>query len=243
LNLPGVVAAFAAEARALDPRVKRGLCALPDGTLVAVSGMGRGAALSAAQRLIEAGATALVSWGMAGGLDPRLVAGAVCLPCEVIDADGTRYRTTRPWRDALAAALASMGAVAGGPLLTSERPIDSLAGKATAYRETGAVAVDMESAAVARAAAVQRLPFIAVRAIVDTAQDAVPRAITAATLTGQVRIAPLMKALVRSPADIAPLLRLARRYRAAMRSLSAVAGLEQLAPPAGLTAGITRTAS
>ena len=43
-----------------------------DGTLVAIAGMGGTAAAAAACKLVEAGAAALVSWGMAGGLDPAL---------------------------------------------------------------------------------------------------------------------------------------------------------------------------
>ena len=41
-----------------------------------------------ARSLIEAGATALASWGMAGGLDPALSAGAILLPSEVLGPDG-----------------------------------------------------------------------------------------------------------------------------------------------------------
>jgi hypothetical protein len=47
-----------------------------------------------------------------------------------------------------------------------------------------------------------------------------------------VRLGRLLVGLVRSPGEIVPLLRLARRYRAAIRSLRAVAKLGRLAPPA-----------
>jgi adenosylhomocysteine nucleosidase len=238
LNVSGVVAALAAEARTLGPTVNsgEGCRALADGTLVTISGIGRAAAGRAARRLIEAGAMALVSWGMAGGLDPDLEAGVVCLPCEVIDADGTRYTTSRQWREALAASIAPHRVVAAGNLLTSLHPIDSVAAKGAAYLETGAGAVDMESSGVAQAAAAHGLPFVAVRVIVDTANDALPRAVTAASRSGQVRMAPLLLGLLRSPTDMGPILRLARRYRAAIRSLAAVAASAKLAPPAKATA-------
>jgi len=225
LNAAGVVAALAAEARALGPAARRGARpVLANGTLLAVSGIGCAAAGRAARDLIGAGATALVSWGMAGALDPILEAGTVCLPDEVLASDGTRFRTASHWREPLAALVAAERPVAGGTLLTSVNAIDTVAAKNDAYRATGAAAVDMESAAVAQEAAGHGLPFIAVRVIADTAGDALPRAVVAASRAGQVQIWRLILGLLMAPADIAPLMRLARRYRVAIRSLEAAAG-------------------
>ena len=236
MNVAGVVAALTSEARALGP-VKRGgagRLVLNDGTLVAVSGMGAAAA-DAARALVEAGATALVSWGMAGALDPGLEAGDVCLPSEVVAADGSSFTTARHWREPLAASLAaSMGAqrrVACGRLFTSSEPIGTASAKEAAFRRTGAAAVDMESAPVAQVAALHGMPFIAVRVIVDTATDAVPSAVLAASDRGQVHLWRLLGGLVLAPAELAPLMRLARRYRVATRSLAAVAEAGSLAPP------------
>jgi len=115
------------------------------------------------------------------------------------------------------------GSVAGGKLLTSAQAIATLEDKARAYRETGAGLVDMESLGVARIAAMHGMPFIAVRVIVDTAADVLPAAVAAASRDGQVRIGRLIRALAGSPADLGAILRLAQRYRAATRSLAAVA--------------------
>ena len=86
----------------------------------------------------------------------------------------------------------------------------------------------------AQVAAAHGLPFIAVRVIVDTAGDALPRAVVAASRAGQVQIWRLILGLLMAPAEIAPLVRLARRYRVAIRSLEAVAGA--LAAPAVVAA-------
>ena len=230
----GVVAALDREARVLGPALesKGGCDVLAGGTLRAVSGMGCAAAAMAARRLVEAGATALVSWGMAGGLDPDLEAGAICLPREVVAPDGMRFATTSSWREALAASIASYRPVASGALVTRTHPIAGVAAKAAIRHETGAVAVDMESSAVAEVAAASHVPFMAVRVIVDTALDGIPTSVTAAGESGQVRIARLLVGLARSPGEIASLLRLARRYRAAIGSLRTVAKLGRLAPPA-----------
>jgi len=50
-----------------------------------------------------------------------------------------------------------------------------------------------------------------------------PRAVLAASRAGQIRISGLARELLRSPKDIAPLLRLVGRYRAAKRTLLCVA--------------------
>jgi adenosylhomocysteine nucleosidase len=113
-------------------------------------------------------------------------------------------------------------------------PIAGVAAKAAARRETGAVAVDMESSAVAEVAAASHVPFMAIRVIVDTALDAIPASVTAAGESGQIQIGRLLLGLARSPGDVVPLVRLARRYRAAMGSLRAVGKLGRLAPPAML---------
>ena len=233
LKVVGVVCALVAEARHLGPATRRheSLTPLADGTLLAVSGMGRAAAARSAQSLIDAGATALASWGMAGGLDPALAAGTIFLPSEVISPDGVSVTTARHWRERLGSALATQRPLTQGRLLTSPKAVGSLAAKAMLFREMGAAAVDMESLSVAEAAQAHQLPFIAVRVIVDSAADVLPQAVTAAADTeGHLQIWRLMGALARTPADLAPLIRLARRYRAANRSLAAVARVGSLAP-------------
>jgi adenosylhomocysteine nucleosidase len=226
----GVVAALAAEARALGPSMPRGgdpplseLAHLGDGALLAVSGIGRLSAEAAARALVEAGASSLMTFGMAGGLDPALKAGSVVLPCEMISADGRRFAASRSWRERVAAEISSLRAVTEGNLLTSAQAIDTPAEKTETFRRTGAAAVDMESAAVAEIALHFNLPFIAVRVIVDTAADTLPRAVVNASRAGQVQISRLIAGLILAPGQIPALIRLSQRYRIATRSLRAIA--------------------
>jgi adenosylhomocysteine nucleosidase len=222
----GVVAALEAEARTLGTAVRRrdGLSSLGDGALLAVSGIGGALAAIAARNLVDAGASSLMSFGLAGGLDPALNAGTVVLPKEVISRDGVRFLTSAGWREQLGTNIAGQRTVTGGILLSSSQPIDTVADKAAAFRATGAVAVDMESVAVAQVAAAHDLPFIAVRVIVDTAADVLPRAVVAASRAGHLSLRRLLGGLAMAPLELVPLIRLAQRYRAATRSLAAVAG-------------------
>lgn len=226
MNELGIVAALAAESRPLGAAKRHGAApaTLRDGTLLVVSGIGPVAAAEGARRLVLSGVRALLSWGVAGGLDPKLVPGTLVLPEAVISPEGRVFPTAHEWRERVRAALASH-AVCGGRLLTCREPLGSTEAKARAFHETAAVAVDMESSAVAEVAASQRLFFLAVRAIVDTATDAVPRAalMAASPGSGSLRVGRLLAAIAAAPSELPALVRLAGRYRAARRALSAVA--------------------
>ena len=234
MNGLGIVTALAAESRPLGrpSRHREQPATLADGTLLIVSGVGAAAAAQGARRLAAAGAGALISWGMAGGLDPALAAGTLVLPSEVVSPDGTRFLTAHDWRERTSRAIAPLGPLCGGRLLTSREPLSSIAAKALAFRDTAAVAVDMESSAVAEVAAEARLPFLAVRAIVDTAAEAVPQAALAATTpgVGATSLGQVLGALIRMPWELPAMIRLASGYAAARRSLAAVAHSGALAP-------------
>jgi adenosylhomocysteine nucleosidase len=226
-NVVGVVCALQSEAQLLGSATRRSdsLSVLVDGTLVCVSGMGSKAAVQAAESLLEAGAAALVSWGMAGGLDPALPAGTLLLPTAVLARNGQSIETSRAWRERLNVAVSSLLPAVAGKLITSDRAVASVAEKAALFRETGAAAVDMESLAVAQVGSSHRVPFLAVRAIVDSAGDVLPRAVAAAAdAAGHLRLWQLVGALTLAPADLPALIRLARGYRAAGKSLAGVAG-------------------
>ena len=236
MNGLGIVAALAAEARPLGTGSKGvdGAVTLGDGTLLVLSGVGISAAAAGARRLAAAGARALISWGVAGALDPELSAGTLVLPREIISPDNVSFATATDWREHLRSALEAHYAVCTGSLLTCRAPLGSVAAKARAFRETAAVAVDMESSAVAEVAAAQRIPFLAVRAIVDGAADEIPRAALMAATPGTatLRIGRLLAALARAPGELPALIRLAGRYGSARRTLFAVARSGALPPNA-----------
>jgi adenosylhomocysteine nucleosidase len=212
------------------PRIKRQRVPLTlnDGTLLTVSGIGDVAATRAAFRLIEAGAQALVSFGLAGGLDPTLPAGTIFLPTEVMDPQYQVLPTSNGWRERVGKALTASAPIVVGRLLSSPKAITGVRDKADAFHATGACAVDMESMALARAAASRGLPFLAVRVIVDTALDALPAALIAVTDSGDLRVWRLIGWLALAPTNIIGLIRFARRYQIASQALRAAAAIPSL---------------
>lgn len=163
-------------------------------------GQAEGAA-AAAQRLAESGVSGLVSFGLAGGLDPALVPGTVLVPTAVL-LDSERW-------DADGALSRRLGGAAQETLYGGGAVVATVAAKAALFARTGAVAVDLESAAVARAARRHGLPFAALRAVCDGAGRDLPRAALAG-LDGAGRIAGwrVAWAAASRPWEIADLVRL-----------------------------------
>jgi adenosylhomocysteine nucleosidase len=226
VSVTGIVAALTAEADTLGPlqpghpgaAANMTIHTLPDGNLLAISGMGPEAALRASHALVAAGAHGLLSFGLAGALDPGLLAGTVLLSETVTDGAGTVYPTDAAWRARLAARAGRD--LRGGSLLSLARPLTLPAAKSQAWVRTGAVAVDMESVAIAAVASAGGLKFAVARVVIDTAADAVPGSVTRATdERGEVAYLRLAAGLIRRPVELFALLTLARRYRVALRSL------------------------
>jgi hopanoid-associated phosphorylase len=228
----GVVCALRSEARHLGRTLSSQppLDALPGGLLLAVTGIGCAAAAAGAQSLVASGAAGLVSFGLAGGLDPQLPAGTIFLPSEVAAQEGELFSTDAPWCARVRAALNAYEPIDSGRLVTMRHPVAAVAEKAALFHATGARAVDMESFGVAEVARGCGVPFIAVRVIVDAAQDPLPQAVIAATdAAGHTSLWQLLGQLARRPGELRPLVRLARGYHRASGSLAAVARTGALA--------------
>ena len=107
----------------------------------------------------------VISFGVAGGLDPSLKSGDVVVATEVLAGD-TRFLAGLALNEEMiaSAALRRRRVVRGG-LAGVEQVIAATACKAALHSETGAAAVDMESHIAAAYAAKAGIPFAALRVI------------------------------------------------------------------------------
>ena len=172
--------------------------------------------------LVEAAARqakCLISFGIAGGLAPHLRPGDVILSAEVIGAD-RRWRANQSFHAQVGDLARRIGA-AEGPVLGARYILASEDDKARAWRDTGALAVDLESAIVARAAEAAGIPFLVLRTIADAAHRKLPSAALIPLLEdGTPAFTRVLGEVLRRPQQIAALFGLARETRLALSALA-----------------------
>jgi hopanoid-associated phosphorylase len=162
----------------------------------------------------------VISFGVAGGLDPALKSGDVVVATEVLAGDG-RWLAGLALNDELIArvALGRRRVVRGG-LAGVEQVIAARAGKAALRSETGASAVDMESHIAAAYAAEAGLPFAALRVISDPASRALPAiAMSAIKPNGDIDVRKVLRGVARNPLSLRALVSTGIDFNRALRSL------------------------
>lgn len=208
----GIVTGFRAEARCLPGSFGTVVCS--------------GASALRAERLAEGlargGARLLISFGVAGALEPALASGDLVIPEAVLTPLGDQLACDPGLRTGLVEALAKSGL---GPsparlLVGSGTIVATPEARRSLFARTGAAAVDMESHAVADAAATATLPFLVVRAVADTAWDQIPDLATRSLRPdGRTDVSAVVRGLLAQPGQLPDLLRLAGRTRRALTTL------------------------
>ena len=201
----GFIVGMRSEARWLRPLRGR--------VVVAFSGATRQGAEAATARLIGAGATHLVSLGLAAGLDPALRPGDLLVPSRVV-VQGKAIAADAELCDRL-------GGTTPGGLLHSDRVVAASAEKRALHAASRCVALDMESGVLALAARASGLPFAALRAICDPVERELPEAARIALdPDGGLAWVLLLRAVLRKPYQIPALVALAGDAARARRALT-----------------------
>lgn len=185
-----------------------------------------------ADTLISRGATGLISFGIAGGIEPSIRPGAIVLAREVVLPDGRRVPTDDAWRERVSAATRAL-ALRDDAIAGTDHMLASAEEKHDCHQRTQAAAADMESHGVARAAARRSVPFLVVRAVADPADRSLPRsAVAGLDAAGRVKPLATLAALVTEPAQIRTLVGVASDALTALTALWRFAGQagQDLAP-------------
>jgi adenosylhomocysteine nucleosidase len=178
---------------------------------------------------------AVISFGIAGGLEPSLNPGDVVVASRVVSGAHTWYShvgllsllTERLRKDAIEA---RQGIIVG-----VDKPTMTPAEKDMWRRATGADAVDTESHLAADYALANDLPFCALRVISDPASRALPPlALNALKPDGHINVAAVIASLLRNPAQIGGLAATQRDASAGFSVLRRCRGVFDFGAPLGL---------
>lgn len=168
----------------------------------------------------------IISFGIAGGLDPSLRAGDLVVANEIMM--GERRFATTPALSENLVERTNIGRhrIVGGAIVGAEEVILDPRDKVLLHEETGATAVDMESHIAAAYAASVGLPFAAVRVINDPASRSLPAlALNALKPNGNICPRKVLRGLAREPSVIPSLMRTAHDFNRAIATLRRCRGL------------------
>ena len=225
--ITGIVVALPEELTTLtSKKIDKGQCLfMADKLLVTYSGAGPVNAGAAAELLVAKGATRLISWGCAAALSASLKPGDLILADKLIDAGNVEMAVNADWHSYTKNKLATFTVVHTGHLAESKSIVASSRDKKRVHSITGAIALDMESIAIAKVAKQHTLPFLVIRVIADPVNMSLPRAIKhSLNHQGEVVLGKLLLFIFLHPAELPGLIKLGLHFNAAKKTLKAIAG-------------------
>ena len=221
----GIVVALPEELATLTKiKLLQGECiSLNARVFVIYAGAGPLNAAKAAHTLVGKGVSCLISWGCAAALSEDLKPGDLVLPSRVLSEQGESLSTDKLGLQKLQSLLPVNLTVNVGVLQESSCIIADSEQKYRLHGKTGAVALDMESAAVIKVAQMANLPCSVVRAVADPVSMDLPVAVgQALNAQGQIELGKLLGYLLTHPWQIPALIKLGLHFRAAQKTLKVV---------------------
>jgi adenosylhomocysteine nucleosidase len=174
-------------------------------------------------QLRELGAGGVISVGTAGGLTPNAITGTIVLPRQIGRPGQASTPVDDAWHRRILAKLEPKFDIRCESLVTVNRVVRSPEQKQALHQQDQAIAVDMESADLAAAAAGAGIPFVALRVVLDTVHDTIPASIAAAVdPAGNPRPLALLGMLLKRPRDTVAVCNIAWQLRTATSVLREV---------------------
>lgn len=190
-----------------------------------ISGIGVERATEAAERLCAEKPDLILSIGVSGGLSVGLEAGnlvaATSIHSDIADLDSWfENDDDAKMRSEL---IPSCGDIQCGKLITAAGPVLTPEDKLFMHERTGALAVDMESIAVAQAAKKAGIPFGCIRAVSDDSKRGIPlESLAGVDKSGKTQLGPILKAIMKRPSLIFELIPMGRDYSKALKALAMI---------------------
>lgn len=220
----GILIAMPAEARCFSPSFRSigKIYNHSQKTLVAVSGMGE-LASQATRDLIKQGAECLISCGTAVGLAPHIKPGTVCVPQKILSDGQEAYHCDPDLRKRVLESMNGKLPLDEGDLVHTPNILQTRNEKQALYQRSAAMASDMESFFVAQEAKHQKIPFLALRVVIDDAHFTMPEQLTQSiSPQGEVVLRSLLIHLCKQPSLLSPLITLALDFNKTRKVLKNV---------------------
>ena len=227
--ITGIVVALPEELSTLTSNklIKGSSCLISNNVLIIYSGTGPINASSATEYLISQGATKIISWGCAAALSETLKPGDLMLANELISTEESiaiPLKMNANWHLHTKELLTPFVKVHSGCLVESKSIVSSSEHKKQIHINTNAIALDMESIAIAKVANRHTFPFLAIRVIADPVEMNLPLAIyKSLNEQGEVSLSKLLLYLANHPAELPGLIRLGLHFKSATKTLKLIA--------------------
>ncbi|MEL7491249.1 MAG: squalene--hopene cyclase [Pseudomonadota bacterium] len=204
----GIVCGLQSEAKAVHAALEG------EAYVIGVSGADAARAEAIAHEFCQQGAGIILSVGVSGGLSPSLEPGSLLVTDYVCDGAGLIESVDPKF-------LTMVREYPARPLIFgADDIVASAEEKARLFERTKAIAVDMESHGAARAARTAEVPFLAIRAIADPADRALPpAAMNAVAPDGSTRVIQTLLECVKAPGQFPALLQLGSDSEKALKTL------------------------
>lgn len=231
-SIIGIVVALPEELKTLTNRkLRQGDCCQIGNIWIAYSGAGWQNAAATTQALIDKGVQQLISWGCAAGLSDTLKPGDLVLATQIIS-EHHQLDTDHLWRKQIQQRLAAHVSIHEGRLFTSQELVSSSQTKQLIQHQSQAIALDMESAAIADKAQSANLACLVIRSIADPVNQDLPKAVLKGLNNkGQVELPRLLSYLFWHPWELSGLIKLGLNFHAAQKTLKKVARELRLLEP------------
>ena len=217
----GIIAPLAQEAAVFKPQHRRlkEVIQLSDNMLLVISGVGESNAVEAAN-ILAPRVTHLISWGTAAGLMASVGAGTLLLPRSVMSDAGEKFTTDDLTVEKILASIPENVLYNTNHICQSTSILEDKGAKEKFHKLTGAVACDMESAAIAAFAQKNNLKFNAIRFVTDDLNTTIPKEVHEALDTeGEMNYSKLFLGILKSPQSIGSLIKLGKCFSLAQRTM------------------------
>lgn len=224
--ITGIIIALADEINSLtSKKIKKGdTVFISENILVCCSGAGPENAKKASQLLINKGATKLISWGCAAALNSELNPGDLIVPVKLFAENNTSFSIDSPWLQQTIKQLTKLSPNTG-LLAESHSIVANSSDKSKLHQKSNAIALDMESVAIAQTAIQNNCEALVIRCIADPASMSLPKAVShALNKQGDVVLIKLLWFLLCHPSELPGLIKLGLHFNAAKNKLKLVAG-------------------